>query len=240
MEGPQTHPSILMGSRFSEATGPEVLPEVDASENGTAAPELFRGCDGLEVVTDDLSGSRVETKAEKEAVTAIEGTTPQKISRRRRIIWFAVAAVVLVLVVVAAVVGGVLGSRHHHNFAASSNSSSTPSPSSTPSSSSPNSIAPSSSIAVTGWWETTSQYNIRLFYQGNDEQLRMIGYSSSDDKWSTIAAYHTDPPPRMGTPLAASCYNSTFYFKDDVNSTSVNLLASLWPLYASNPLIFIT
>ncbi|KAL6901279.1 hypothetical protein GGI43DRAFT_404450 [Trichoderma evansii] len=201
---------MLMGSRFSEATGPEVLPEVDASENGTAAPEPFRGYDGLEVVTDNLSDSRVKTKAEKEAAMAIEGTMPQKNSRRRRIIWIAIAAVVLVVVVVAAIVGGVLGSRHHHNSATSS----------TPSPSSPNSIASNSSIAVTGWWETTNQYNIRLFYQGNDEQLRMISYSSNDDKWSTVATYHTDPPPRMGTPLAASCYNSTFYFKDEVNSTS--------------------
>ncbi|KAH8125760.1 hypothetical protein ACSS6W_005687 [Trichoderma asperelloides] len=210
-----------MGSRFSEATGPEVLPEVDSSGNGTAAPELFRGYDGLEVVADDLPGSGVKTKAENEAVPAIELPTPQKNARRRRIIWVAVAAVVLVVVIVAAVVGGVVGSRHHHNSAASSRSSSAPSsPSSAPSSSSPNSIARNSSIAVTGWWETTSQYNIRLFYQGNDGQLRMTGYSSSDDKWSTVATYQTDPPPRMGSPLAASCYNSTFYFKDEVNSTS--------------------
>lgn len=212
-----------MGSRFIEATGPEVLPEVDVSRNGTVAPELFRGYDGLEVVGDDLPSSGVKIKAENETTPAIEGITPQKSVRRKRIIWIAVAAVLLTVAVVAAVVGGVLGSRHQHDSAASSRSSSTPSsPSSTPSSSSPNAIASNSSIAVTGWWETTSQYNIRLFYQGNDGQLRMTGYSSSDNKWSTVATYQADPPPRTGSPLAASCYNSTFYFKDEVNSTSVS------------------
>lgn len=213
-----------MRSRFAEATEPEVLPEVDASRNGDGAPELFRGYDGLEVATNDLPGSGVKIKPENEAAPTIESTTPRKNTRRRRIIWIAVAAVILAAVVIAAVVGGVLGSRHHHNSAASSRHSSAPSsPSSIPSSSSPNAIASNSSLAVTGWWETTSQYSIRLFYQGNDGQLRMTGYSSSNGKWSTVATYQTDPPPKMGSPLAASCYNSTFYFKDQVNSTSASL-----------------
>lgn len=212
-----------MRSRFAEATGPEVLPEVDVARNGDGAPEPFRGYDGLEVVDTDLPGSGVKTKPENEAAPAIESTTPQKNTRRRRIIWIAVAAVILVVVVVATVVGGVLGSRHHNSAASSRTSSAPSSPSSTPSSLSPNAVASNSSLAVTGWWETTSQYSIRLFYQGKDGQLRMTGYSSNNGKWSTVATYQTDPPLRPGSPLAASCYNSTFYFKNEVNSTSVSL-----------------
>ncbi|KAL7926432.1 hypothetical protein ACQKWADRAFT_280271 [Trichoderma austrokoningii] len=203
-----------MKSRFAEATGPDVLPEVDVARNGDEAPEPFRGYDGLEVVNTDLPNSGIKIKPENEAAPAIESITLQKSTRRRRIIWIAVAAVLFIAVIVAAVVGGVLGSRHHNSAASSSV------PSSTPSSSSPNSIASNSSLAVTGWWETTSQYNIRLFYQGKDGQLRMAGYSSSDGKWSTVTTYQTDPPLRPGSPLAASCYNSTFYFKDQVNATS--------------------
>ncbi|PNP40997.1 hypothetical protein TGAMA5MH_06864 [Trichoderma gamsii] len=208
-----------MRSRFAEATGPEVLPEVDVARNGDGAPEPFRGDDGLEVVGTDLPDSGVKTKPETEAAPAIESTIPRK-NARRRMIWMAVAAVILVVVVVAAVVGGVLGSRHHNSAASSRTSSAPSSPSSTPSSSSPSAVASNSSLAVTGWWETTSQYNIRLFYQGKDGQLRMTGYSSSNGKWSTVATYQTDPPLKPGSPLAASCYNSTFYFKNEVNSTS--------------------
>ncbi|KAL7910536.1 hypothetical protein GGI35DRAFT_370992 [Trichoderma velutinum] len=212
---------------YSETAGSAVLPEVDASGlevsnrlGDTAAPEVFRGYDGLEVVASDLPGEGIKIKAENKATPAIGHNTPQKYARRR-LIWIAVAIVILVIVVVAAVVGGVIGSRHHHDSSAPSRSSSAPSsPSSTPSSSSPNAIHSRSSLSITGWWETTSSYNIRLVYQGNDEQLRMIGYSSDDDKWSTVATYRADPPPKMGSPIAVCCYNSTFYFKDEVNSTS--------------------
>ncbi|UKZ64292.1 uncharacterized protein TrAtP1_005510 [Trichoderma atroviride] len=161
----QAPPLMPMRSRFAEATGPEVLPEVDVTRNGDEAPEPFRGYDGLEVVDTDLPGSSVRTKPENVAAPAIESTTQQKNARRRRIIWIAVAAMILVVVIVAAVVGGVLGSRHHNSAASSRTSSAPSSPSTTPSSSSPNAIASNSSLAVTGWWETTSQYNIRLFYQ---------------------------------------------------------------------------
>jgi hypothetical protein len=239
-----------MGPPYNEAAEPGVLPEVNAYGlevsnrlDGAGAPEVFRGYDGLEVATDDLPDERAKIKVENEAASAIKHRRPQK-NARRRIIWIAVAAVVLAVVVVAAVVGGVLGSRHHHNSSASSRSSSIPSsPSSTPSSSSPNAIYSKSSISTTGWWETTSSYNIRLVYQGTDEQLRMIGYSSDDNKWSTVATYRANPPPRMGTPIAVSCYNSTFYFKDVVNSTSVSHASHSIAhrrVHLSNAPIFIT
>ncbi|PNP59162.1 hypothetical protein THARTR1_01410 [Trichoderma harzianum] len=184
------------------------------------APEVFRGYDGLEVVNGDLLSESIKIKAENEAAPAIGHNTPQR-NARRRLIWIAVAIVTLVVMVVTAVVGGILGSQHHHNSSTSARPSSPPSSaSSTPSSSSPNAIHSKSSISVTGWWETTTSYNIRLAYQGNDGQLRMIGYSSEDDKWSTVATYHVDPPPKMGTPIAVCCYNSTFYFKDEVNSSN--------------------
>ncbi|KAM6478336.1 hypothetical protein HDV62DRAFT_190439 [Trichoderma sp. SZMC 28011] len=219
-----------MVSPYSETAGPGVLPEVDASRldgsntlGDAGAPELFRGYDGLEVVNGDLLNESSKIKAENEAAAAAIGhNTPQK-NARRRLMWIAIAIVVLVVVIVAAVVGGVLGSRNHHNSSASSESSSTPtsSASSTPSSSSsssPSAIYSKSSLGVTGWWETTSSYNIRLAYQGNDGQLRMIGYSSNNNKWSAVSTYNVDPEPKMGTPIATCCYNSTFYSGGKVTS----------------------
>ncbi|QYT04847.1 hypothetical protein H0G86_011750 [Trichoderma simmonsii] len=218
-----------MVSPYSETAGPGVLPEVDASRldgsntlGDAGAPELFRGYDGLEVVNGDLLNESNKIKAENEATPSIGHNTPQK-NARRRLLWIAIGIVILVVVIVAAVVGGVLGSRHHHDSSASSKSSSTPtsSASSTPSSSSsssPSAIYSKSSLGVTGWWETTSSYNIRLAYQGNDGQLRMIGYSSNNDKWSAVSTYNVDPEPKMGTPLATCCYNSTFYSGGKVTS----------------------
>ncbi|KAL6812894.1 hypothetical protein GGI42DRAFT_313168 [Trichoderma sp. SZMC 28013] len=216
-----------MVSPYSETSGPGVLPEVDASglevpnTLGDPGPEHFRGYDGLEVVNGDLLNESNKIKAENEAASAIGHNTPQK-TARKRLIWIAVAVGILVVVIVAAVVGGVLGSRHHHDSSASSASSSpTSSASSTPSSSpSPNAIYSKSSISVTGWWETTSSYNIRLAYQGNDGLLRMIGYSSDDEKWSTVSTYHADPAPKMGTSIAVCCYNSTFYSNSKATSSN--------------------
>lgn len=221
-----------MVSPYSETSGPGVLPEVDASglevpnTLGDPGPEHFRGYDGLEVVNGDLLNESNKIKAENEAASAIGHNTPQK-TARKRLIWIAVAVGILVVVIVAAVVGGVLGSRHHHDSSASSASSSpTSSASSTPSSSpSPNAIYSKSSISVTGWWETTSSYNIRLAYQGNDGLLRMIGYSSDDEKWSTVSTYHADPAPKMGTSIAVCCYNSTFYSNSKATSSNVRLTA---------------
>ncbi|KAK4066247.1 uncharacterized protein Triagg1_8079 [Trichoderma aggressivum f. europaeum] len=208
------------GTVFHETAGPGVLPEVDASRlessntlGNAGAPEVFRGYDGLEVVNGDLLNESNKIKAENEAALATEHNTPQK-NARKRLIWIAVGVGVLVVVIVAAVVGGVLGSRHHHdNSSASSSpssetSSASPAPTSSPP---PSAIYSKSSLSVTGWWETTSSYNIRLAYQGNDGLLRMIGYSSDDEEWSTVSAYHADPAPKMGTPIALCCYNATFY-----------------------------
>jgi hypothetical protein len=55
--------------------------------------------------------------------------------------------------------------------------------------------------------------------------LRMIGYSSNNNKWSTVSTYNVDPEPKMGTPLATCCYNSTFYSGGKVTSDNVSLPA---------------
>ncbi|EHK46638.1 hypothetical protein TRIATDRAFT_141422 [Trichoderma atroviride IMI 206040] len=166
---------------------------------------------------------KVDTEA------AVEEPLPQRSTGKKKL-WIIVGAVVLVVVVVAAVVGGVVGSRHHNSTTtastssdpsstSSSTSSSTPSPkpSSTPASTSPNAAYSSSSIAVTGWWTTTSSYSIRLFYQGKDGHLRLIGYDSTDGMWSTVTTL-TGPDVKLGSPIATCNYNTTVYFGSAVNS----------------------
>ncbi|PTB38099.1 hypothetical protein M441DRAFT_29503 [Trichoderma asperellum CBS 433.97] len=175
--------------------------------------------------------SAVGSEVKVDTGAAIEEQLPQRSPRRKRL-WIIVAAVVLLLVVVAAVVGGVVGSRHQHKTTTASNSSnpssdssptssstSSSTPSSTPSSTSPNAAYSSSSIAVTGWWTSTSSYSIRLFYQGKDEHLRLIGYDSTDGMWSTVTTL-TGPTLRLGSPIAACNYNSTLYFSSAVTSTN--------------------
>lgn len=210
--------------------------EVSHRLSGSGAPEVYRAYDGLEVANGNMSAVGSEVKVDTGA--AIEEQLPQRSPRRKRL-WIIVAAVVLLLVVVAAVVGGVVGSRHQHKTTTASNSSnpssdssptsastSSSTPSSTPSSTSPNAAYSSSSIAVTGWWTSTSSYSIRLFYQGKDEHLRLIGYDSTDGMWSTVTTL-TGPTLRLGSPIAACNYNSTLYFSSAVTSTNVSLSPSL-------------
>ncbi|KAK1254112.1 hypothetical protein MKX08_008107 [Trichoderma sp. CBMAI-0020] len=197
--------------------------EVSHRLSGTTAPEVYGAYDGLEVVNGNMIDASNKVKVDTEA--AAEEPLPQKGPGKKKL-WIIVGAVVLVVVVVAAVVGGVVGSRHHNSTTtastssdpsstSSSPSSSTPSP--TPSSTSPNAAYSSSSIAVTGWWTTTSSYSIRLFYQGKDGHLRLIGYDSTDGMWSTVTTL-SGPDVKLGSPIATCNYNTTVYFGSAVNS----------------------
>lgn len=210
--------------------------EVDHSLNGSTAPEVYNAYDGLEVVNGDMIDASNKVKVDTEA--AVEEPLPQRSPQKKKL-WLIVGAVALVLVVVAAVVGGVVGSRHHNSTAAASSSSgsssgsssasssassSTPSP--TPASNSPNAAYSSSSLSVTGWWTTPSSYSIRLFYQGKDGNLRLIGYDSTDGMWSTVTTL-TGPSLRLGSPIAACNYNDTVYYSSGVSSSNVSLALHL-------------
>lgn len=206
--------------------------EVNHRLSGTTAPEVYNAYDGLEVVNGEMIDASNKIKVDTEA--AVEEPLPQRSPQRKKL-WLIVGAVALVLVIVAAVVGGVVGSRHHNSTTtassssdpsstSSSTSSSTPSP--TPSSTSPNAAHSSSSLSVTGWWTTTSSYSIRLFYQGKDGNLRLIGYDSTDGMWSTVTTL-TGPSVKLGSPIATCNYNTTVYFSSAVNSGNVSLPLSL-------------
>ncbi|KAL7895910.1 hypothetical protein HDV64DRAFT_255974, partial [Trichoderma sp. TUCIM 5745] len=200
--------------------------EVNHTPSDSTAPEVYNAYDGLEVVNGDVIDASNKIKVDTEA--AVEEPLPQR-SLQKKKLWLIVGAVVLALVVVAAVVGGVVGSRHHNSTttassssdpsstSSSSASSSTPSP--TPAPNSPNAAYSSSSLAVTGWWTTPSSYSIRLFYQGKDGNLRLIGYDSTDAMWSTVTTL-TGPSLRLGSPIATCNYNYTVFYSSAVTSST--------------------
>jgi Fungal fucose-specific lectin len=123
---------------------------------------------------------------------------------KRTILWLGGA--VVLLIVLAIVLGAVLGTELHRKSRAPSltntssnltNSSSTPPPS-------PTTARKGTAISVTGW-RSGSEFSIRLFYQGNDEYLRIIGFESSNSSWSVPATFVQAKP---GTPIAALSFNT--------------------------------
>ncbi|KAM0260397.1 hypothetical protein ACHAQJ_002799 [Trichoderma viride] len=183
--------------------------------------EAVRGYEALEVTSNFPSG--VDSEKSNKGLKS-----------RKRTIWLIVAAVVFLLVIVGAVVGGILKSRHNSkalitpNATASVSSTTSPSSAASTSSSSPSSSATSSSISsspvyagssigVTGWWTGTSDFSIRLVYQGDDGNLRLMQYNSGDDGWSTMTTF-TNLDVKMGSPIAISSFNSTMFFDRPVIS----------------------
>jgi hypothetical protein len=79
------------------------------------------------------------------------------------------------LIAVAAILGGVLGARVHKDTKSKSGTNS-----SSPNSSSFKSL---SNIAVTGY-EEGADYHIWLFYQGDDDYIRMSTFESTTGNWS--------------------------------------------------------
>jgi hypothetical protein len=121
---------------------------------------------------------------------------------KRTILWLVVATVVLIVVVV--VLGAVLGTKLKSKSAAP-----TATPSSSPTASpTPSSVRKNTAISVTGW-RSGSEFSIRLFYQGDDAYLRIIGFESSNSSWS---APSTIVQAKPGTPIAASGFNSGAFF----------------------------
>ncbi|KAH0490997.1 hypothetical protein TgHK011_002443 [Trichoderma gracile] len=183
--------------------------------------EVLHGDDGLQVVNFGLDGIGGDSKNDTQ-IKEIERKPPKKK------LWLIVAGVVSLLVIVAAVVGGVVASRHRHTPSATSpdgpagpQASSTPSaslPASKPSSS-PNAAYERSGIGVTGWWTSSSSFNIRLVYQGQDGDLRMMGYHSGDGNWSTLATLR-DTKAKLGTSIAASSFNVPVFYFTPVTSSN--------------------
>jgi hypothetical protein len=174
---------------------------------------------GIEVVHElpnDLHSSfNIGTRAELDghfvgngvdpSVAAPPASSPaqEKMHRlKRTILWLVVATVVLIVVVV--VLGAVLGTKLKSKSAAP-----TATPSSSPTASpTPSSVRKNTAISVTGW-RSGSEFSIRLFYQGDDAYLRIIGFESSNSSWS---APSTIVQAKPGTPIAASGFNSGAFF----------------------------
>jgi hypothetical protein len=147
---------------------------------------------------------------------------------KRTIVWLVV--LVILLIVFAVVLGAVLGTTLASKTAAPTvtvtaspitslnatpNSSPTASPNSSPTASpnsspiaSPSSIRKNTALSVTGW-RSGSEFSIRLFYQGDDAYLRIIGFESGNGSWSAPSKFVQAKP---GTPIAASSFNYGNYF----------------------------
>jgi len=182
---------------------------------------------GIEVVHElpnDLHSSfNIGTRAELDghfignggdpSVAAPPASSPaqEKMHRlKRTILWLVVATVLLI--VVAVVLGAVLGTKLKSKSAvptATYSNSPTATHSSSPTASpTPSSVRKNTAISVTGW-RSGSEFSIRLFYQGDDAYLRIIGFESSNSSWS---APSTIVQAKPGTPIAASGFNSGAFF----------------------------
>lgn len=92
---------------------------------------------------------------------------------------------VIIIVVVAAVVGGVIGSRRSHSVsstAAPGTPTSSPSPPRTTTTPS-RPLQSNSGLAVAGWRKQNDFFNLRIFYQDQDDGLRFAEYRSDGAGW---------------------------------------------------------
>jgi len=107
---------------------------------------------------------------------------------KRTIVWLVVAVILLIVlaVVLRAVVGIKLASETAAltvTVTASLITSLNATPTSSPTASL-SSIRKNTVLSVTGW-RSGSEFSIRLFYQGDDVYLRIIGFESGNSSWAT-------------------------------------------------------
>jgi hypothetical protein len=151
----------------------------------------------------ELDGHFVGNGVDPSVAAPASSPAQEKMHRlKRTILWLVVATVLLI--VVAVVLGAVLGTKLKSKSAAP-----TATPSSSPTASpTPSIVRKNTAISVTGW-RSGSEFSIRLFYQGDDAYLRIIGFESSNSSWS---APSTIVQAKPGTPIAASSYNNEAFF----------------------------
>ncbi|KAL9488804.1 hypothetical protein ACSS6W_001081 [Trichoderma asperelloides] len=185
------------------------------------ALEAFRGCDDLEAVNPSSSGiARANTESFIEEIEQ-----KQNPPNKKPWLILVLAGIALLFVIVAAVLGVVVGLRLNNNKTTPAESPQASSTTTTPpvSSSKPASaVHANSGIGVTGWWTGPSSFTIRLVYQGQDGYLRLMRYHSGDGKWSTLAIF-SDARAKLGTPIAASCYNIPYYCFSPITSSDVEI-----------------
>lgn len=143
------------------------------------------------------------TKGEEAPMVVQTAGSPKK---KRWLLW-AIAGVVAVLVIVGATVGGVMstkaamgdGSTAETSGGAANDTTSVPPP---------KTIRMNSRLAVTGYWDkSSSNYTLRLFYQGPDDVLRFMEKTSKDSHWTEAVALDTlDYKPMTNTSITAGSY----------------------------------
>ncbi|KAL6898211.1 hypothetical protein GGI43DRAFT_428447 [Trichoderma evansii] len=189
--------------RYSSATSDcdvmSVICDRDPCGLGVRPPE-----DGLEVWSPEVGGLEISNRVQVEQALEL---------RKKPWLIRVLTGVALLFVIVAAVLGVVLGLRLN-NRTHSESSTTPPASSSKPT----NAVYANSGIGVTGWWTGPSSFTIRLVYQGQDGYLRLMRYHSGDGKWSTLATF-SDAKAKLGTPIAASCYNIPFYCFSPITSS---------------------
>lgn len=108
----------------------------------------------------------------------------------------------MLLIIVGAVLGGVLGSRaiESDDEPAPSSTPSDPKPSPPPA---PESLTKGSALTVTGRRVARVGYEIYMYYQGSDGQIRHSRFdNSTSDEWPSVSVVESGAG--KGTPLAAT------------------------------------
>jgi hypothetical protein len=133
-------------------------------------------------------------------------STPGEGNPQRRRLWI-VGIIAVALVVLGTILGAILGTQLHHTAPDASTTTPSPRPS-------PTAIRHNSALAVTGW-RNGADFSIRLFYQGDDGNLRVSAFESTTQSWGSPTLF---VKARSGTPLAASSFNIAAFFSGSDNS----------------------
>jgi hypothetical protein len=158
----------------------------------------------------ELAGAFVGDGVNQSMVASPAGAPAQDNTGRLKQTIVRLVVAIILLTVLVIVLGAVLGTKLHRKSAAPTPTS-TGSLSATSTSSptaSPSTVRKTTAVSVTGW-RSGSEFSIRLFYQGDDAYLRIIGFESSNRSWTAPLSITQAKP---GTPIAASSFNKGLFF----------------------------
>ena len=144
------------------------------------------------------------TKGEEAPMVVQSAGSPKK--KKRWLLW-AIVGVVAVLVIVGATVGGVMSTKAAMANAPNAETSGGAA-NDTTSVPPPKTIRMYSRLAVTGYRDkSSSNYTLRLFYQGPDDVLRFMDKTSKDSNWTKAVDLDTlDYKPMTNTSITAGSY----------------------------------
>lgn len=147
------------------------------------------------------------TKGEEAPMVVQSAADPNMKKKKKRWLLWAIVGAAAVLVIVGATVGGVMSTRAAMARApdAESGGSAANDATSVPP---PKTMRMNSRLAVTGYRDkSSSNYTLRLFYQGPDDVLRFMDKTSQDGHWSKAVDLDTlDYKPMANTSITAGAY----------------------------------